>query len=87
MLAGTAVGAEELQVESRDESCIRPLSVGMRWMLLLASGLVFVVGIQLFLLSEQTERYFAWTINPPMTAAFLGGAYWSSFLLELMAAR
>lgn len=66
---------------------VRPLTPGMQRMLLVASGLVFTIGIPLFVLSEQTERYFAWTIASPLTAAFLGAAYWASAVLELMAAR
>lgn len=66
---------------------VRPTSVGMRRMLLVASILVFIVGIQLFILSEQTDRFFAWTIQNPLTAAFLGGAYWASFAMEFLAAR
>ena len=65
----------------------KPLSVGMRRMLLVASALVFIVGIQLFVLSEQTDRYFAWTVAPPLTAAFLGAAFWAAGILELLAAR
>jgi len=56
-------------------------------MLLAASVLVFLIGIPLVLLTTQTESYFAWTIGSAMTAAFLGGAYWSSGILELMASR
>jgi hypothetical protein len=48
---------------------------------------VFLAGFQLFVLTEQTEHYFAWTIQPPMTAAFLGAAYWASFVLEVLASR
>jgi hypothetical protein len=59
----------------------------MRRMLLVASLLVFLVGIQLFILTEQTDRFFAWTIASPLTAAFLGAAYWASFAIELAAAR
>jgi hypothetical protein len=59
----------------------------MKWMLVVASGLVFTVGIQLFIFTDQTNQYFAWTINPPLTAAFLGAAYWGSFLLEFLASR
>jgi hypothetical protein len=57
----------------------------MRWMLLIASGLVFVAGIQLFVFSEQTDTFFAWTIDPPLTAASLGAAYWASCALEFFA--
>lgn len=74
-------------MSSPDDAAIRPLTVGMRRMLLAASALVFIVGIQLFVLTEQTDRYFAWTIAPPLTAAFLGAAYWASCLLEFLAAR
>jgi hypothetical protein len=59
----------------------------MRRMLVVAAGLVATVGVSLFLLTEQTDVYFAWTIASPMTAAFLGAAYWSSAVLELWAAR
>lgn len=65
----------------------QPLTAGMRWMLYAASGLVFSVGIPLFLAPAQTETFFAWTIASPLTAAFLGGAYWASCGLEFMAAR
>jgi hypothetical protein len=47
----------------------------MKWMLLAASILVSLAGVQLFILTENTDRYFAWTIDPPLTAAALGGAY------------
>jgi len=36
---------------------------------------VAAAGVSLFLLSEQTSHFFAWTIKPPITAAFLGGGY------------
>lgn len=65
----------------------RPLSTGMKRLLLVASALVFLAGFQLFILSEYTDSYFAWTIQPPLTAAFLGAGYFSSFLLEFFAAR
>jgi mannose/fructose/N-acetylgalactosamine-specific phosphotransferase system component IIC len=65
----------------------RPLTNAMRWMLPAASILVFLAGIQLFILTEYTDRYFAWTINSPLTAAALGGAYWASSIMELSASR
>ena len=65
----------------------RRLTIGMRLMLIVASILVFLVGIQLFLLTEHTDRYFAWTVSPPLTAAALGGAYWASSVMELLASR
>ncbi|MHA2098536.1 MAG: hypothetical protein ACW99A_07605 [Candidatus Kariarchaeaceae archaeon] len=59
----------------------------MSIMLYLASALVLLSGILLFLLSEETATYFAWTINPPLTAAFLGAGYFASFVLEFLSAR
>jgi hypothetical protein len=66
---------------------IKPLGAPMRAMLILAGFLVLISGVQLFVFAEQTDRFFAWTIQPPLTAAFLGGAYWSSMLLEWLSAR
>jgi hypothetical protein len=59
----------------------------MRFILLAASILVLAAGLDLTLLTEQTVTYFAWTIQPPITAAFLGAGYLSSFLLEFLAYR
>lgn len=66
---------------------IRPLSTGMRWMLVVASALVFIVGIQLFIFTERTAEYFAWTIPVHLTGAFLGAAYWASCAMEFLASR
>src|SRR5437870_5418344 len=66
---------------------VRPVIAPMRWLLYAASSLVFLAGLQLSLLTEQTDTYFAWTIAPPLTAAFLGAAYWAAVPVELIAAR
>jgi len=66
---------------------IRPTSTSMRRMLLAASILVFIVGIQLFILSELTDTLFAWTIDPPLTAAFLGSGYAAGFVLVVLSLR
>ncbi len=65
----------------------RSLSSGMRALLWVAGGLVALAGLQLFLLTEVTDRFFAWTIDPPLTAAFLGASYWASVFFEWGAAR
>lgn len=63
----------------------------IRTWLLIAGTLVFIIGTSLFLVPEQTDRLFAWTIAPPnnryLTAAFLGAAYWAGSVLEFLAAR
>ena len=49
--------------------------------------LLFIAGIQLFILSEQTETYFAWTFAAPVSAAFLGAGYWSAMFHAHAGAR
>lgn len=76
-----------MAIATDQEAGVRPTLPGMRAMLFIASFLVFSIGIPLTLLTERTDRYFAWTVNPPLTAAFLGGAYWASCALEFLAGR
>jgi hypothetical protein len=59
----------------------------MRWMLVVAGLLVFLAGAPLLLVADQTAKYFAWTISPQITAAFLGASYWSSGIFELLSSR
>ena len=61
---------------------IKKTTVGIRIILYVASFLVLSVGLSLYLLSEKTDVYFSWTINPPLTAAFLGAGYLASFVTE-----
>jgi hypothetical protein len=59
----------------------------MRRLLWVAGVLVLLAGSTLFLRSEQTKSLFAWTIDLPLTAAFLGAGYWASVAFEWLAAR
>lgn len=59
----------------------------MRRLLLVAAVLVFLAGLQLFVFPLRTADWFAWTIDVPMTAVFLGASYWSSAVLEVAGAR
>jgi hypothetical protein len=59
----------------------------MRRVLKIAAALVFLAGVQLFLFPLRTGRYFAWTIDSPTSAVFLGACYWSALGLEIGAAR
>jgi len=72
---------------SRREIPYRQTSTAMRWMLVVASLLVFLAGAPLLLVADQTAKYFAWTISPQITAAFLGASYWSSGIFEFLASR
>jgi succinate dehydrogenase hydrophobic anchor subunit len=42
--------------------------------------LLFIAGIQLFVFSEQTATYFAWTFASPLAAAFMGAGYWAAMV-------
>ena len=64
-----------------------PLIPPMRWLLYAAAFLVFLAGLVLFVFPLRTAEWFAWTVNPPMTAVFLGAAYWASAGLEVTGAR
>lgn len=67
----------------RDAAVVRP----MRVILVAAAVLVFLAGFQLTVFPTRTAEWFAWTIDVPMTAVFLGAAYWSSAVLEVAGAR
>ena len=64
-----------------------PLAPAMRRLLLAAAVLVFLAGLQLSVFPLRTADWFAWTIDVPMTAVFLGAAYWSSAVLEVAGSR
>ena len=72
---------------SSDVSPVKLVSRGMAALLAVAAVLVLLAGTQLFVFSTRTDDFFAWTVAPSMTAAFLGAAYWSAFVLEFAAAR
>lgn len=65
------------------QELVRPL----RLILWVAAGLVFLAGMQLFVFPLRTDDWFAWTVEVPMTAVFLGAAYFSSVVLEVSGAR
>ncbi|MGH2980239.1 MAG: hypothetical protein ACRDLQ_11485, partial [Solirubrobacterales bacterium] len=64
-----------------------PLTRELRAVLMLFAGLALVAGFLLFPLAEETHRFFSWTIQPPLTAAFMGAAYWAAFVLIGWTAR
>lgn len=77
-----------MKVNSRQPTAdSRQPTAALRWILYVAAFFVLVAGFQTFVLSEQTDRFFAWTIRLPLMAAFLGAGYWASGVLELLSAR
>jgi hypothetical protein len=63
------------------------LSLPVRALLLAFGVLTALAVVALLLGAEHTERAFAWTIVPPMAAAFLGAAYGAGCLLVLLTLR
>lgn len=63
------------------------IQAGTRLLLLAFSGLTLVAFGALFVLADRTEQAFAWTIQPPVTAAFLGAAYAAGCALVVLALR
>lgn len=74
---------ETIEEPDKNLLLIKPLRI----MLYLSSLMVLLAGFLLTVFAEQTETWFAWTINPPLSAAYLGVNYFCSFILALMAAR
>jgi hypothetical protein len=63
-----------------------PPSTGLRWFFGVSAVLAAVAGLQLFVGAADTDRFFSWTIEPPLTAAFMGAAYWAAMVLLAWAA-
>lgn len=69
------------------EGGVRPVSRGTRVLLSVFVVLTALATNQLFVLAEHTNQWFAWTIKPALTAAWLGGGYGAGFLLVVLALR
>jgi hypothetical protein len=74
-------------VSAGSKADVRPVVPAMRALFGVSSVLVLIAGIQLFILSSRTDRFFAWTIAVPLTAAVDGAFYLASFVLLVLAAR
>jgi hypothetical protein len=68
-------------------SGVKPVLPFTRLVFVVAATLATIAGIQLYILTEATDRYFAWTIQQPLSAAFLGAGYWTGVVLLLFAVR
>jgi len=68
------------------ESGARPVLPGLTLLFYVASALVLLAALQLFVLTSQTDRFFAWTIGVPLTAAVDGAFYLAAFFLLFPAA-
>ena len=64
-----------------------PVTKAIRWLLLAGTVLVLAAGLDLFVLTEHTDSFFAWTISSPLTAAFMGAGYLAAACLDGVSAR
>ena len=71
---------------ARASSIPRSLGGGLRLTFLVVGALLLSAGFITFVLAERTEEYFAWTIEPPLTAAYIGAGYFASVALVVLAA-
>ena len=65
----------------------RPVHAGMRTLLGAFAVLTALATGALFVLAENTSETFAWTIQPPLTAAFIGAGYAAGFVLVVLSLR
>ena len=65
----------------------RPVTPGMRTILWVGVVLVFVAGTSLSVLTDHTDRFFAWTIKVPLSAAFLGAFYYTACVIAILSVR
>ncbi len=64
-----------------------PVLRPMRALLGVFGILTFLGVAALFVRPETTDEFFAWTIRPPLTAAFLGAAYLAGCCLVVLSLR
>lgn len=60
---------------------------GTRWLLTAFAALTLLAVVQLLVLADVADRYWAWTIRTEATAAFLGAGYAAGFVLAVVALR
>jgi len=65
----------------------RHVHSGMRILLGAFAVLTALATVALFVLSKSTDETFAWTIDPPLTAAFIGSGYAAGFVLVVLCLR
>lgn len=63
---------------------VKRVTTLMRLNLLIGSALPFLAGLSLFVGTNDTDRYSAWTIDSAITAAFIGAAYWAGFFITFV---
>jgi hypothetical protein len=74
-------------VESADQRSAEEIQAGTRRLLVAFAVFTLLAVVQLLLLADVADRYWAWTIRTELTAAFLGAAYAAGFVLSVFSLR
>jgi hypothetical protein len=72
---------------SEPRSSAGEIQAGTRWLLVAFAVLTLLGVVQLLLLADVADEYWAWTIRTEATAAFLGAGYAAGFVLAVLALR
>ena len=67
-----------------NKSDFKPSLPITRGWLNLATAVEIIAVLQLYIFSESTDKFFAWTIQGPLTAAFLGAGFGAGFILVFL---
>ena len=76
-----------IPVVSEDQRSTGQVRAGTRWLLVAFAVLTALAVLELLLLADVADRFWAWTIPTELTAAFLGAAYGAGFVLAVLALR
>jgi hypothetical protein len=63
------------------------IRTGTRWLLATFAVLTGLAVVQLLLMADVADRYWAWTIHTEQSAAFVGAAYGAGLVLSLVSLR
>jgi hypothetical protein len=66
---------------------VRQVVPAMRAVFTIGSVLVTIAGIQLYFMTDRTDRFFAWTIDSGLSATFLGAFYFMALAVAMRSRR
>lgn len=68
-------------IEHRSPAAPTPLLASVRLWFSIDVAVLAVAGVQCFVLANETDRWFAWTVSPPISASVLGAGYFGSIVM------
>jgi hypothetical protein len=69
------------------DPAVHMLSRQMQWMIVPFVVLSGTAAVQLWVFPGETDRFFSWTLRPPLSAMIMGGGYAAGFVLSLLSYR